>query len=149
MCSSDLDVSLDELADKFNCTVGNIKISSEYLVRNNFINMNIIDDVNYIANCNDTSNLYDANKLFALFIYDSLTKISELNSGEISEIISVILENSNNIQDKSYNLIIQRKVNTLFYYITSCNDEIIKIKDSVTIHIIKFNDILEKISFLR
>jgi hypothetical protein len=100
-------LSLDELADMFSPNLTDLQLEGEELVRRNIVSKAVLDF--YLEN-EKGSLQFNFSRILEVFVLEKLLQSGEINLDEGKMILQVLIENKDQIKQKTVNLIITRKL---------------------------------------
>jgi hypothetical protein len=100
-------LSLDELADMFSPNLSDLKLEGEELVRRNIVSKTVL---NFYLENEKGSVLFNFSRILEVFVLEKLLQSGEINLDEGKMILQVLIENKDQIKQKTVNLIITRKL---------------------------------------
>jgi hypothetical protein len=100
-------LSLDELADMFSPNLTDLQLEGEELVRCNIVSKAVLDF--YLEN-EKGSLQFNFSRILEVFVLEKLLQSGEINLDEGKMILQVLIENKDQIKQKTVNLIITRKL---------------------------------------
>jgi hypothetical protein len=100
-------LSLDELADMFSPNLTDLQLEGEELVSRNIVSKAVLDF--YLEN-EKGSLQFNFSRILEVFVLEKLLQSGEINLDEGKMILQVLIENKDQIKQKTVNLIITRKL---------------------------------------
>ena len=100
-------LSLDELADMFSPNLTDLQLEGEELVRRNIVSKAVLDF--YLEN-EKGSLQFNFSRILEVFVLEKLLQSGEINLDEGKMILQVLIENKDQIKQKTVNLLITRKL---------------------------------------
>jgi hypothetical protein len=100
-------LSLDELADMFSPNLTDLQLEGEELARRNIVSKAVLDF--YLEN-EKGSLQFNFSRILEVFVLEKLLQSGEINLDEGKMILQVLIENKDQIKQKTVNLIITRKL---------------------------------------
>lgn len=140
------DVSLDELAYKFSNNIQEVKVSKEYLIKNNIVSQLLISAFEERI---EVEKYYNEEKLFGLFIFKRLSEEGMLNIEEMFEVVISSLKGYKSLDGKDAYIFIKRKIGVFFYYLVLGQEELIEDEGAKTISKIRVLEVIKEINSLK
>lgn len=140
------DVSLDELAYKFSNNIQEVKVSKEYLIKNNIASQLLISTFEERI---EVEKYYNEEKLFGLFIFKRLSEEGMLNIEEMFEVVISSLKGYKSLDGKDAYIFIKRKIGVFFYYLVLGQEELIEDEGARTISKIRISEVIKEINSLK
>jgi DNA-binding transcriptional MerR regulator len=101
------DVSLDDLAERFQGTTGKANFSIQELVERNIVTQHVVDMFKNSFRLNDE---ITSDEMVYLSLYNQLLSEGNLNIDEINFTIKGLIDNYTNIKNKDYELVFIRRL---------------------------------------
>ncbi|SDN50831.1 YhbD family protein [Bacillus sp. OK048] len=100
-------LSLDELAEMFSPNISDLQLDADELVRRNIVSRSIMD---FYLEQEKGDLHFSLPRILEVFVLEKLLQSGEINLEEGKMPLQVMLENKNQIKQKSVNLLITRKL---------------------------------------
>ncbi|MGL5417780.1 MAG: DUF4004 family protein [Clostridium sp.] len=136
-------LSLDQLAEKFSGKIKDGYVKRESLIENKIISEYILEKISKVI---EEKEKYNNEELLYLIVFNNILNEGSLGINESLEIIEKIKRVYKEIKEQE-TLIIKKKENIIFYYLTGRKEEILK-DDSKVLIKIDFTEIKEYINKL-
>jgi hypothetical protein len=100
-------LSLDELADMFSPNLSDLKLEGEELVRRNIVSKTVL---NFYLENEKGSVLFNFSRILEVFVLEKLLQSGEINLDEGKMLLEVLIENKDQIKQKTADVVITRKL---------------------------------------
>jgi hypothetical protein len=100
-------LSLDELADMFSPNLSDLQLDGEELVRRNIVSKSVLD---FYLETEKGSSQFNFSRIVEVFVLEKLLQSGEINLDEGKMLLQVLIENKDQIKQKSADLVITRKL---------------------------------------
>jgi hypothetical protein len=100
-------LSLDELADMFSPNISDLQLEADEVVRRNIVSKSIMDF--YLEN-EKGNHQFHFSRLLEVFVLEKLLQSGEINLDEGKMLLQVLMDNRDQVKQKSADLVVTRKL---------------------------------------